>query len=112
MPTTMDMLMLVNVYDSGMNPYSEFKRIYDISTMPAFPLENDGDTFDPGIYYLTLEISTTNMFVLLPGTSTFGASITQGGISAEITPVPAPGTIMLGSIGAGLVGWLRRRRIV
>ena len=51
--------------------------------------------------------SGTALFSLLSGTTTLDVS---GVLSGQISVIPAPGAILLGSIGVSFVGWLRRRR--
>lgn len=41
-----------------------------------------------------------------------GYDLTTRYFSTAITPIPAPGAIILGSIGAGFVRWMRRKRAI
>jgi len=58
----------------------------------------------------TLSLSASNIAYAI-----FGARDAVSGSSVysdnfTYTPIPAPGAVVLGSLGVGLVGWLRKRR--
>ena len=66
-------------------PFTTFTEFFNVVT--------------PGIYSLSFEgIGGDNVGMLLDNVS--------------VSTIPAPGAILLGSFGAGFVGWLRKRKII
>jgi hypothetical protein len=59
---------------------------------------------------ITVSDNVVGIAYILAYGNTGNTNDTIGIDHMEWTPIPAPGAILLGSLGVGLVGWLRRRR--
>jgi hypothetical protein len=68
--------------------------------------------FTQGYGYFSVAVPTlTNIIIEGVGGDNVGLLVDNVGIES-IGIIPTPGAVLLGSIGVGIVGWLRRRRIV
>ena len=96
-----------NGADDAINYAVGGELIGSISDIPA------GQPFTKYNYQFTVA-SATSATISFEGVGgdNVGALLDNVALNSVDGKIPAPGAILLGSIGVGIVGWLRRRRVV